>query len=165
MKIVFIADFFLEQILGGGELNNEEFITIAKTKGFEVLKFQSHKVTVDLINAHSDSKFIVSNFINLDKDCRKSLQSLSYVIYEHDHKYLRTRNPQDYPGFKAPDSEIVNYEFYKNAKAVLCQSDFHSSIVRKNLNLNNILNLSGNLWTLESLKFLKSMLRILKSRK
>ena len=28
MKIIFIADFFVEDVLGGGELNNEECIKI-----------------------------------------------------------------------------------------------------------------------------------------
>jgi len=30
MRIIFVADFFAEQVLGGGELNNEELITIVK---------------------------------------------------------------------------------------------------------------------------------------
>ena len=46
----------------------------------------------------------------------------------------------------APKEEIINYDFYKNAKAILCQSKFHSDIVRKNLNLDNIVNLGGNAW-------------------
>ena len=42
MKIVFIADFFVDQILGGGELNNEELITILQEDGHTVQKIQSH---------------------------------------------------------------------------------------------------------------------------
>jgi len=40
MKLIFIADFFLEHILGGGELNNEELITILNDKGIEIFKHQ-----------------------------------------------------------------------------------------------------------------------------
>jgi len=158
MKLIFIADFFLEHILGGGELNNEELITILNDKGIEIFKHQSHLMTVDFINENRDCKFIIGNFMNLREDCKTLLQSLPYVIYEHDHKYLKTRNPKQYPGFVAPKNEIINYDFYKNARAVLCQSEFHTSIVKNNLNLDNIINLSGNLWTPSSLQQLEAML-------
>jgi len=158
MKLIFIADFFLEHILGGGELNNEELITILNDKGIEIFKHQSHLMTVDFINENRDCKFIIGNFMNLREDCKMLLQSLPYVIYEHDHKYLKTRNPKQYPGFVAPKNEIINYDFYKNARAVLCQSEFHTSIVKNNLNLDNIINLSGNLWTPSSLQQLEAML-------
>ena len=32
MKIVFIADFFVEDVRGGGELNNQELIKILKQR-------------------------------------------------------------------------------------------------------------------------------------
>ena len=33
MKFVFIADFFADEVLGGGELNNEELIHILSSSG------------------------------------------------------------------------------------------------------------------------------------
>lgn len=165
MKIIFVADFFIEQVLGGGELNNEEFINIVRNRGTEVIKIQSHLVNAAYIEANSDYKFIVANFMNLSPKSRVTLQKYSYVIYEHDHKYLKTRNPQDYKDFKAPPDQIINYDFYKNAKGVLCQSKFHCDIVKLNLNLENIVNLSGNLWSLESLDLMKKFLKKAKSEK
>ena len=159
MKIVFIADFFLNDVLGGGELNNEELIEILIAKGNSVEKTQSHLVTIDFIKENKNNFFLISNFVNLKKECRNLLHQFNYAIYEHDHKYLRTRNPRDYENFKAPKSEIVNYDFYKNAKAVFCQSSFHCSIVKRNLELDNIINLSGNLWTIPSIEKLKKMLQ------
>ena len=45
MKIIFIADLFVEDgILGGGELNNEEFIRIADSAGHDVIKINSKYV-------------------------------------------------------------------------------------------------------------------------
>ena len=165
MKIIFVADFFIEQVLGGGELNNEEFINIVRNRGTEVIKIQSHLVNAAYIEANSDYKFIVANFMNLSPKSRETLQKYSYVIYEHDHKYLKTRNPQDYKDFKAPPDQIINYDFYKNAKGVLCQSKFHCDIIKLNLNLENIVNLSGNLWSLESLDLMKKFLKKAKSEK
>ena len=42
VKIVFIADYFAEQINGGGELNNKELINILKQKEHQVRKINSH---------------------------------------------------------------------------------------------------------------------------
>jgi hypothetical protein len=57
----------------------------------------------------------------------------------------------------APDNMLTNISFYKNAKAVLCQSKFHLDIVYKNTKLDNLINLSGNLWSKKSLDFMASM--------
>ena len=43
-RIIVIADFFTEHVLGGGELNNEELIKMFCNEG-EVYKIQSHNVT------------------------------------------------------------------------------------------------------------------------
>ena len=112
-KIIFIADFFQEDITGGGELNNEQLINLLEEKGHAVVKFQSHIVTPGIINDYRDAFFIVSNFINLSLKCRQMLTELRYIIYEHDHKYLRSRNPATYENYKADSKNILNYFFYK----------------------------------------------------
>ena len=37
-KVIFIADFFADQIAGGGELNNEELIDLLREKKYNVEK-------------------------------------------------------------------------------------------------------------------------------
>mgnify|MGYP003121106136 FL=1 len=69
-KIVFIADFFVEHILGGGELNNEEVIKIFQEKKYDITKIQSHLVNSQFLQKNCDSFFIVSNFVNLSPQCR-----------------------------------------------------------------------------------------------
>ena len=155
-RIIVIADFFTEHVLGGGELNNEELIKMFCNEG-EVYKIQSHNVTKNYLNSNKNAFFIISNFVNLSFECREILTKLEYIIYEHDHKYLKSRNPATYKNFKAPPSEIVNYRFYKEANAVLCQSEFHKKIAQKNLNIKNIINLGGNLWSLESLELMRRL--------
>jgi hypothetical protein len=155
MKIVFIADFFVDQILGGGELNNEELIIMLQEDGHTVQKIQSQFVDRYFIESNSRKKFIVANFANLQQQAIDSLYGEEYIIYEHDHKYLRSRDPSTYPDFKAPAEELVNIKFYKNARAVLCQSQFHLNIIKKNVDLDNLVNLSGNIWSLESLDLMR----------
>lgn len=149
MKIVFVADFFSDEVNGGGELNNEELIRLLSLRGNEVIKVKSHFVTQEFILRNKQNKFIIANFANLQETAKKSLISsgCTYIIYEHDHKYLFDRNPGVYPNYQAPQNKIINKDFYASANAVLCQSNFHSEIVRKNLFLDNIYSLGGNLWS------------------
>jgi hypothetical protein len=157
MKIIFIADFFANQILGGGELNNEELIEMLRNDDYEVSKINSHHVTPTFVEENDECKFIVANFVNLRQECIESLYDKHYVIYEHDHKYLTTRDPAAFKDFLAPKEAIINYEFYKQANAVLCQSKFHHDIVKKNLHLDNLINLSGNIWSIDSLEFMRTI--------
>lgn len=155
MKIVFIADFFVDQVLGGGELNNEELLKILEDSSHQVIKINSHLVNSQFIKKHHDAKFIIANFINLHPECLDLMLKRDYTIYEHDHKYLTTRDPAYFDNFIAPPEAIINRKFYKNAKAVFCQSQFHLDIIKKNLGIDNLINLSGNLWSTESIELIE----------
>jgi hypothetical protein len=153
--ILFIADFFADQVPGGGELNNDVLMDNLYKQGHSIRRINSHQVChLDLVYNKS---IIVSNFINLSEENRKDLQDRDYIIYEHDHKYLPNRNPNVYPNYQAPKEHIINREFYANAKAVLCQSSFHAEIVRRNLELDNIVSLGGNLWPEEHFSLLEEL--------
>ncbi len=154
-KILFIADFFADQILGGGELNNEVLMEKLYKRGHTVRRANSH--LVNLMDLYYNENIIVSNFANLSEENKDYLQCKNYIIYEHDHKYLPNRNPNVYPNYQAPKGHIINREFYANAKAVLCQSNFHAEIVRKNLELDNIISLGGNLWSEEHFALLEEL--------
>ena len=157
-KYVFIADFFVDQVAGGGELNNEEAIKILRERGHDVQKINSHLANLNFIGNNIDKKFIIGNFINLSAQSRDLLtEEAEYIIYEHDHKYLQTRDPSVFEDFSAPEAAIINRNFYKNAVATLCQSKFHADIVRKNLGYDNIINLGGNLWSEEILDFIENL--------
>jgi len=160
MSIVFIADFFAEQVLGGGELNNEELINILSSRGHEVAKVNSHVLTPQIVEDNKEKKFIIANFVNIPQNVIPHFYNKKYIIYEHDHKYLTTRNPGVFPDFVAPKEHVINLEFYQNASAVLCQSSFHTDIARKNTDLENIVNLGGNIWDLDSLKFMSELASI-----
>ena len=154
MKIVFIADFFTDQVLGGGELNNEELIDLLIQDDHQVKKVNSAIATRGFIEDNRDNYFIIGNFMNLSKECIASLYDKQYVIYEHDHKYINNRNPSVFKDFLAPKEALVNVEFYKKANAVLCQTQFHLDIVKKNLNFDNLISLGGNLWSEDSLEYM-----------
>lgn len=153
--ILFIADFFADQVPGGGELNNEVLMEKLYKRGHCVRRINSHLVShMDVLR---NEYIIVSNFVNMSEHNKKALEGKKYIIYEHDHKYLPNRNPGVYPEYQAPKEHIINRQFYSNAKAVLCQSQFHANIARKNLELDNIISLGGNLWSNEHLDLLEQI--------
>lgn len=157
-KVIFIADFFANQVAGGGELNNEEAIKLLEKKGYKVAKLNSRNCTADLLKNCRQYFFIIANFVELNKDCLDYLENnCRYIIYEHDHKYLKTRNPADFPDYIAPKDQIINESFYQKAVGVLCQSNFHKNIMLKNISNVNVVNLSGNLWSMDEFSLMNSL--------
>ena len=156
-NIVYISDFFLEDVCGGAELNDHELLNCLEDRGCTVLKIKSSLIDTKFLNNNKEDFFIISNFVNLSSDCKKTLMELNYIIYEHDHKYLSTRNPIIFKGFKADPSQIRNFYFYKNAKAVFCQTNFHKDIISKNMNLDNLISVGGNLWSTEILNKIREL--------
>jgi hypothetical protein len=157
-KIVYIADALLEDLIGGGELNDYELCSLLSAAGKEVTKVRSHLVKKQSLSPNDF--YIVSNFVNIPLKERQYIQdNCDYVIYEHDHKYLRSRNPALYQDYKAPLDQVVNEEFYRKAKMVFCQSSFHEGIIKKNIGITNIHNISGNLWSEDSLSIMRVLSR------
>ena len=165
-RIVFIADFFIEDgVHGGAENCNDQLIKMFVADGYEVLKINSQNVSVKLIEKiKTNSFFIVANFMALQESCKNYLKNLDYLIYEHDHKYVATNDPSKFVDMVAPQNQIINREFYNNAKVVFCQSRMHAAALEKNILNNNIVNLGGNLWLDEKLDLLESLIGTEKTR-
>jgi hypothetical protein len=157
-KIIFIADYFSNEIAGGGELNNDELINILNNLGYNIQKINSRNCSYDYVKSNKDCFFIVANFVQLHKACIEFItNNCKYIIYEHDHKYLITRNPAIFPNYIAPKNQIINESFYTKAVAVLCQSIFHKNIIKNNLENVNLINLGGNIWPVNTLNMLENL--------
>ena len=167
VKIVLISDYFLKDLAfgGGAEYNDEIINDLLINKGYSVIRKKSHQADVKFLSSLPDgTKLIVSNFINLSEESKQYIaKNLDYIIYEHDHKYLRLRIPSLFYNFKAPDHEIANYNFYKSAKTVLAQTSFHKKIIDLNIDTENVISLSGNLWTDEDFEQFKENLSMAKT--
>jgi hypothetical protein len=159
MDIVFIADIFAEDYVGGGELNNEEFISFVLEQTDHVLStMYSKDVTVDYLKNNKDKKYVIGNFMGLAQESEYYIRdNLEYIIYEHDHKYLTNRNPAMFVDFVAPFEYVIRRRLYENALAVLCQSKLQLDIIYKNLRIDNLINLSGNMWSAEALTQLERL--------
>jgi hypothetical protein len=150
-KIIFTADFFVDEIFGGGELVNEEIIENLVKNGYDV-----HKVKcTDLTQKSIDCDLLIGNFVSMSNEMKKFIElNCRYSIIEHDHKYVPERDVSKYKNYLAPKSKIINRDFYKNAVQVYCQSKLHSEVVAKNLDINTI-NLSTSIWSTEHLDIIE----------
>lgn len=158
MKIAFLADVFVEDgINGGGELNNEELIKLLENKDILVKKYHTHNLQVSNL-PDEDYSLIIGNFLALPPETKSHISDKrNYIIYEHDHKYLKTRDPSHFENYRAPKDQIINKKFYQNAKAVITQSKLHKEVVEKNLEIDNVVNISGNLWSADVLDYIESI--------
>lgn len=168
-QIVFISDFFINDMQGGAEITDDVLLKKLSLKNIKIAKFRANEITPNHINLYMKCgfTFLVSNFINLSEESKKTLQIYKgkYSIIEHDHKYLLTRNPIYYDNFIAPKEHIINKSFYENANFVFCQSSKHTEVVKNNLNLSNIINLGCSLWSDEQLDIIASNLDVIKNNK
>ena len=139
-KIIYISDFFADEILGGAELSDNVVIEYLANKGYNIktVKSQTFDPTI-----HKADTFIISNFTGLSKEninlfCTSNIK---YIIIERDQKYVDTRNTAMYPGFIAPPSRVVNKEFYRSAIKVFCLTSKQAEIMNLHLEIENIENL------------------------
>ena len=71
MKILYISDFFLEDLpfCGGAEYNDKQLVEILRERDKEVIFLRSSEVTPTTIKNNIGSLFIISNFLMLNKNC------------------------------------------------------------------------------------------------
>jgi GT2 family glycosyltransferase len=157
--IILVADVFVDAVpQGGAEIVNDLLSKSLKEKGFEVLEVEACRLDTSFIEKHSDHLFIVAGIMSLppDPDIYKTLLNTTYLVYEHDHKYVNDRNPAIFPNFKAPESQLRFVDLYENAEAVICQSSMHRDILSLNLpNCNKVISAGGSLWSEDFISFVE----------
>lgn len=158
-KVIFIADFFVDEIAGGAEIYDDILINMFEQDGIEVVKLKNKEITEKHIKLYEacGNHFIVSNFTLMSDEVSDALIAHPgcYSILEHDHKYVKTRNPAVYPNYKAPPQDIVNRYMYTNAKNIFAQSKIQAFTIRENLQIDNVINLGMSLWTDEQLSIIE----------
>lgn len=161
MKIVFVADWFMDHFKRGAELNDHALL-------------EHIDLPIDLVQCKNLTKvsktttYIISNFTTLDEKVKKEfVDKGDYIIYEHDHKYCFTRNPFTYvvmtdkgpqqvtnPTGKVPKDNLINVDFYKAAHKVVCLTSWHEEQLRLNIPECDLTNIHGSMWTTEDLDFI-----------
>ena len=154
-ELFFISDFFSDQVVGGAELNDDVLINKLSDRGYNISKISSSKITLEFLRENNKILYIVSNFVGLKYDCKKYMSdNIEYVIYEHDHKFLDTRDPSIFCENQVtineviiPTDNVINSRFYAKAKSVICLSKICKEVMERTLNINNVLSIGTSLWS------------------
>ncbi len=167
-EIVWIADFFLDDVHGGAEIVNNVAMDELTNLGWAIQKIRSKDVTPEYVIDNKDCKFVIANFLQINPASYEAIvKNAEYFVYEHDHKYIKTRDPSYFEenGYVAPTEMLANTPLYRNAKAVICQSGIHARIVRDNLLLDNVVNMKCSLWGQEEINILRNNCSVEKTEK
>ena len=153
-KVTVIADLFLEDFAkykstpGGAELHDDIVIRHFRSLGILDECIRSYDVDSDYLLSKSDNVFFIGNFGVLGSEAKATLYNhCKYVIYEHDYKFLKNRNPIDYPNFVAPKWQLTNINFLRGASKIITLSKLHRKIWEDNVSLDNITNTHCSMWS------------------
>lgn len=119
-KIVWVADMFVEDYVGGAELTSEALI---ESSPFEVFKLHSKDVTMEILEEAHEKYWIFSNFSGVDKNLIPSIvANMKYSIVEYDYKYCRYRSPEKHKVAENTDCDCQNEIHGKMISTLFCQA-------------------------------------------
>jgi hypothetical protein len=159
-KIYYVSDFFVDEIVGGAELVDDNIIRYL-TKYFDVERIKSQNIVPDT------KKFYILSNISLMKPEYVnwfSQRMAKYIIVEHDYKIHHTRQPWRFKDCIVPKAERINYDLYRNALLVYVQTDDHLGIYQKNEVAGKFQSLDCSIWSNKELSLLESNISHLKTK-
>lgn len=90
MEIIFVSDFFSDQIVGGAELTSDALLEYCP---YNVTKVNSSEVNKKFIDDNKDKFWIFGNFTNTTQDIIFYIsKNLKYSIIEFDYKFCNHRS-------------------------------------------------------------------------
>ena len=93
-EIVFVSDFFADQLIGGAELTSQALID---SSNFKIHKVNSNLLTKEMINNARSKFWLFGNWSNANANLLIELvkiPELKYGILEYDYKYCKYRSPE-----------------------------------------------------------------------
>ena len=152
----------MKNFSGGAELSDGVLIDYLKNSDLQVNKIRSHQ-----FSANRADVYLISNFVSLSESSKKffTVSGVKYIIIERDQKYVRSRNTAQYPDFIAPQSEVINRDFYAAAKKVFCLTSRQMEIMNEHLGLDNLQSLGCTQFSKEQLGVLSRNLNNKKNGK
>lgn len=150
MKKILISDFTINEIPHGGS----EWVNEVLIDNFNLEFEYSQNVNSFDIN----NFYIISNISLMRPDLVRQIPNLNYIIIENDYKICQSRHPWRWPDSIIPKNERINYDLYKNAKAVFVQTNDHLRVFKINDVNANFVNLHSSIWSENDLNLLEKIL-------
>lgn len=150
MKKILISDFTTKEVPHGGS----EWVNEVLIKKFNLDFEYSSKVE----SLDKNNFYVISNVSLMNPNLVRQIPNLNYIIIENDYKICHSRHPWRYPNSIIPVNERINYDIYKNAKAVFVQTTDHLNVYKANKVIGNFINLNCSIWSEEDLEMLSGFL-------
>lgn len=127
-QVVFVADMFVDDYVGGAELTTEALI---KSSPYRVFKLRSQDVTPEVMVEARDKFWIFGNFTNMDhRLLGVAMATLRYSVVEYDYKYCRFRSPEKHQHVTGMPCDCVGqasgrlvYDFYRRSMGLWWMSE------------------------------------------
>jgi hypothetical protein len=123
-KVVFIADMFVDEYVGGAELSTQCLIDCSP---YEVIKIKSKDLTKEDIEKHRNEYWVFTNFFYMRQGLiPQIIAKLEYSIVEYDFKYCFYRSPdlhEQAEGYPCKCHNFMLDQFYGMAKTVFYMSE------------------------------------------
>jgi hypothetical protein len=149
MRKILISDFTTKEVSHGGS----EWVNQVLIEKFSLDFEYSNKVT----NLDKNNFYIISNISLMNPNLVRQIPNLNYIIIENDYKICPSRHPWRYPDNIIPQNDRINYDLYKNAKAVFVQTTDHLNVYLKNDVDANFINLESSIWSDDDLNLLEDL--------
>lgn len=169
-KVVFISDFFANQLVGGAELSLQTLIDVCPN---EKILINSEDVDREFINANKDAFWAIGNYTNLKYTLLPDIaEKIEYAVIEFDYKFCRHRNPAMHKyveGIECNCNKTFGKrieDFYKSAKVVFWMSEKQLEIFITKLNgikaCNNVV--LSSIFSDETLDYIKNLRNLSKGK-
>tara|TARA_R110000772_G_scaffold17946_1_gene49822 strand:- start:61378 stop:62199 length:822 start_codon:yes stop_codon:yes gene_type:complete len=151
MANILISDFsYADMPHGGSEVGNQMLIDELG------LEFKGSR---DIKEFSKDDFYVISNISLMKPELVAQIKDYNYIIFECDYKILQSRHPWRHPNSLIPKELRINYDLYKNAKAVFVKSTDHLNVYLLNDVEANFINLRTNIWSEADLQLLERLLK------
>ena len=101
VEIVFVADMFVENYVGGAELTTQALID---SSPFKIFKILSSKLSMQLLESGHKKFWIFGNFSQVNHELIPSIvANLDYAVLEYDYKYCVWRSAEKHKSATGED--------------------------------------------------------------
>lgn len=164
--VIFVADLFVDDYVGGAELTSEALITSSQ---LSIKKIRCRDLTMDVVEQHKDKHWVFGNFSQIPLQLLTVIsKTLRYSVLEYDYKFCGYRSPDKHKsstGFEC-DCHKTRHgmcieSFLKNAMSVWWMSEKQRDVYLNkfpalSMTTNTVLSSVFSKTTLETIKRLKA---------
>ena len=120
-KVVFVSDFFADEIIGGAELTTQALVQACP---FPYVRIKAKDVTIETLQKYQDSYWIFGNFTALNYNLIPTfVGNIRYSVLEYDYKFCKYRSIERHKEQTGEDCDCAHTELGKLISAFLYGSD------------------------------------------